>query len=157
MRGCPFCKGLLGCLRVRSKRKKTPQITCWNPEKDIGVDTPSLRGPGATGPFLASSCTPLYPCPVCPEVPILLGPSISSHRQQATVTPTPVSFLSPVSRHNCFPLKDQGADAGWTWVTQRSIYKTIPISTICPAQPRPYSTAKLILPGQAEHFLYQPD
>lgn len=82
----PFCKGLLGCLRVRSKRKKTPNHLLESRGKDIGVDTLFLSGPGATGPFLASSCTPLYPG-------LPGGPGSYTVRTQRSISPRPASRL----------------------------------------------------------------
>ena len=74
----PFYKGLLGFLRVRSKRQKTPNHLLESQGKDIGVDALFLRGPGATGPFLASSGHLCILGSQGVQVPILLGPSVPS-------------------------------------------------------------------------------
>lgn len=74
----PFCKGLLGFLRVRSKKHKAPSHLLESQGQDVGVDTLFITDLGATWPSLVSSAHLCLLGSQGIQVPILLGPSIPS-------------------------------------------------------------------------------
>lgn len=105
------------------------QITCWNPGKrHWGGHTLSSGAPGPPGLPRPSAHLCILGSPGGPgSYTVRTQRSISpSSCQQATVTPTPSELLVTSEQAQLFPLKDQGADAGWTWVTQRCLFITIP-------------------------------